>query len=70
VNTWWKLIWIESVGAGRSERLDHVLIISTHRDELTQIENVGYGSEMWLRGVRLLVSEASATAGLTAGVML
>jgi len=34
-------------------------------DGLTQIENAGYNSEIWLRGVRLLVSEASVTTGIT-----
>jgi len=34
-------------------------------DRLTQIENMGYNSEIWLRGVHLLVSEASATTGIT-----
>jgi len=33
-------------------------------DGLTQIKNTGYNSEIWLRGVCLLVSEASTTTGI------
>jgi len=31
---------------------------------LTQIENAGYNSEIWLHGVHLLVSKASMTTGI------
>jgi len=55
----------ERVGAGRSERLDHVFI-STYREQTHRIDKAGYGSEIWLRGVVLLVSEPSARTGLTA----
>ena len=54
----------ERIGAGRSERLDHVFI-STYREQTHRIDKAGYGSEIWLRGVVLLVSEPSACTGLT-----
>jgi len=54
----------ERVGAGRSERLDHVFI-STYREQTHRIDKAGYGSEIWLRGVVSLVSEPSARTGLT-----
>jgi len=55
----------ERVGAGRSERLDHVFI-STYREQTHRIDKAGYGSEIWLRSVVLLVSEPSTRTGLTA----
>jgi len=54
----------ECVGAGQSERLDHVFI-STYREQTHRIDKAGYGSEIWLHGVVSLVSEPSARTGLT-----
>ena len=54
----------ERVGAGQSERLDH-MFISTYREQTHRIDKVGYGSEIWLCSMVLLVSEPSACTGLT-----
>ena len=53
----------EHVGAGRSERLDHVFI-STYREQTHRINKADYGSEMWLHGMVLLNSKPSACTGL------
>jgi len=54
----------EHVGAGQSERLDHVFI-STYREQTHRIDKVGYSSEIWLHGVVLLDSEPSTHTSLT-----
>jgi len=54
----------ERVGAGQSERLDHVFI-STYREQTHRIDKAGYGSEIWLRSMVSLVSEPSTRTGLT-----
>ena len=54
----------ECIGAGRSERLDHVFI-STYREQTHRIDKVGYSSEIWLCGMVLLISEPSARTSLT-----
>jgi len=54
----------ERIGAGRSERLDHVFI-STYREQTYRIDKAGYGSEIWLCSVVLLVSKPSTHIGLT-----
>ena len=41
------------------------MFISTYREQTHRIDKAGYGSEIWLRGVVLLVSEPSARTGLT-----
>ena len=59
----------ERIRAGQSERLDHVFI-STYREQTHRINKVGYGSEIWLRGMVLLVSEPSAHTSLTTVIKL
>jgi len=54
----------ERIRVGRSERLDH-MFISTYREQTHRINKAGYGSEIWLHGVVLLVSKPSAHTSLT-----
>jgi len=54
----------EHVGVGQSERLDH-MFISTYREQTYRIDKAGYGLEIWLHGVVLLISKPSAHTGLT-----
>ena len=41
------------------------MFISTYREQTHRINKVGYGLEMWLRGMVLLVSKPSAHTSLT-----
>ena len=44
------------------------MFISTYREQTHRINKVGYGSEIWLRGVVLLISEPSACTSLTVDI--